>query len=277
MKQKFLTIGILLVTSVLSMSSFSIREKPQDPPHGKKAQKHIVVEKTDEKGNKITLDTIVSNDKIFVWNGDTIGGKSAFNWFENDEFDADSLLKNMTFNFEYEIDDDGENKVFVLKSGKGGKHSIHEFVTNGDSNKVIEIRVDSDDFMKDHNFMVWNDDEGNNTFFAPYISNLPQLPGVPKMIFSEKINRDNVIDLSDPGIISYKKKKNKDGTEKITIVRKQGNKDEMGKTEEIILAPEHGNSDAFFRGSPMVKKIKVTKEDGKETKVEVEEKEIENN
>lgn len=277
MKLDFLTAGILLVTSILSMPPISIRENPQDTPRGKKTQKHIVIEKIDDNGNKVTLDTLITGNKSFVWNGDTIGGKSAFTWISENGVNADSILKSMTFNFEYETGDEGENKIIVLKSGNGGKHTIHEFVTDGDSNKIFRIKVDTDDFFGDPKVMVWNDDEEGNTFIAPHISGLPQIPDVPKMIFAGKTNSENVIDLTDPSIISYKKKKNRDGTEKITVVRKQVTENKFEKIEEIIMAPGSGSPHVFFSKRPQVNTIKIIKEDGKETKVEVEEETIENN
>ena len=260
MKQKNLIPGVLLLISILSMSSFSIHENPQDTSRGKKAQKHIVVEKTDSNGSKISLDTIIGISDAFVWNGDTIGGKSGLKWVTNNKFKSDSLLKSMNFNFEYEMDDDGEGKVIVLKSGNGGKHTIHEFVTDVDTNKIIEVRVDTDDILKDH-VMIWNDGEVDETFFAPNISNIPHLTNSPNVMISGKVNGDNIIDLSDPGIISYKKKKNKDGTEKITIVRNQADKNNTEKIEKIILTPKSVNADVFFNEEPsLIEKIKVIKD-----------------
>ena len=274
MKQKLFA-SALFIISVFTLTSFSIRENPQDPPRGKKAQKHIVIEKIDDNGNKISLDTIIGGNDIFVWYGDTIGGKSAFSWNSKDGFIADSVLKSMNFNFEYEIDDKGDNKVIVIKSGNGDKKMIHEFINDTDSNKMFMVHVNSDDLEHDEDIMIWNDDAGNKTFFAPHVTELPHLPDVPRIMIREKINHDNVIDLSDPGIVSYKKKMNKDGTEKITIVRKQIDENSIKHTEEIIMAPEHGSSDVFFDKTPEVKRIKIIKENGKE--VEVEEENMENN
>ena len=69
--KRILSQTILPVLSFFILSSFSIRETPQDPPRGKKAEKHIKMVKVDDEGNKVELDTIIAGDEIFVWNGDT--------------------------------------------------------------------------------------------------------------------------------------------------------------------------------------------------------------
>lgn len=254
MKQNFLTIGILLVTSILSMSSFSIRENPQDRQRKVKAQKHIVIEKIDDEGNKVKLDTVLGINDVFVWNGDTIGGKSFYTWTIKEDFNPDSLLKTFNINIESEIDENGENKIIVLKSGKGGNKIVREFITDGDSTKTITVHVNSDDVLGDNNIMFWNDEKGNETFFAPNMPDLPNLPNMQKIMISGQLDNENSINLNDPGIISYKKKKNKDGTEKITIIRKQVDENKFEKIEKIIMAPGTGNPDIFFGKSPVMKK-----------------------
>ena len=223
----------------------------------KRSKKHITLEKIDDKGNKTSLDTIIGNDDFFVWNGDTIGGKTDFKWLAKDGLKLDSLLKNIHMNFDYDIKDDGNGKVIVMKSGKGGNHIIREFITNGDSGKVFSFHMNGDDLLRDKDIMIWNDKDGDKAFFGPDFPNLPHPPHVPGAIFSVKKDRANIIDLSDPGIISYKKKKNKDGTEKITIVRKQAKENDVENVEKIIMAPKPGKADVFFSTSPdKVKKIK---------------------
>src|SRR5665811_189021 len=129
---------ILLVVTIFGsafflLSSFSIRETPQAPPRGKKTEKHIKLEKVDESGNKLSLDTIIEGDVVFVWNGDTIGGSKDLKWITKDDFVMDSLHKNMKFDID--ITDDGEGKVFIMKSGKKNTPFIYEFKSDGDSAK----------------------------------------------------------------------------------------------------------------------------------------------
>jgi hypothetical protein len=75
--------------------------------------------------------------------------------------------------------------------------------------------------------MIMKSGKGDEQFvMAPFPPGAPMPPHAPKvMMFRGQKNR-NVIDLSDPGIISYDKKLRKDGTEKITIVRKQVSEDD---------------------------------------------------
>ncbi|MGC9355399.1 MAG: hypothetical protein ACP5D9_16240 [Mariniphaga sp.] len=165
MKQIMFIIGFLL-SSFLLFSSFSLRETPQDPPRGEKgekAQRHIRLEKI-ENGEKTVLDTVIEGNRIFVWNGDTIGSGEKFEWFGTDDFDLDSLTQNFEFRVS-EMDGDGD-KSFI---------------------------------------------------FAPHP---PYPPKVPHIVKLNKKLHGNIIDLSDPGIISYKKKKLKGGREKIILIRK---------------------------------------------------------
>jgi hypothetical protein len=55
----------------------------------------------------------------------------------------------------------------------------------------------------------------------------------------------NVIDLSDPGIISYKKKKMSGGREKITIIRNEPSEKEIEK-EVSITIPDAPNPEFWM-------------------------------
>ena len=92
MKRNLLETG-LLVLAILVLSSFSIRENPQDPPRGKKKERHINLVKIDDDGNRMELDTIIVGDDVFVWNGDTIGGPQEMQWISKGEPERDSLFK----------------------------------------------------------------------------------------------------------------------------------------------------------------------------------------
>jgi len=196
---------------LILLSAFSIRESPQDPPRGKKTERHIKMVKVDDNGKKIELDTILHNDNVFVWNGDTIGGGKEFKWLSKDDFKLDSIHQNFDMNFEYKIEDAGDGKMMILKSGKNGKKEKNDV-------------------------MIWKGEDGENTFFhAPARPGAPLPPHAPNMMFFGNKKKGNVIDLSDPGIISFDKKVRKDGTEKITIVRKQVSEEDKEFNEEIIF------------------------------------------
>jgi hypothetical protein len=229
MKRNLFETGVFIL-AILFLSSFSLRENPQDPPRGKKKERHINFVKIDDDRNRMELDTIIKGDGVFVWNGDTIGGADEMKWFSKDGFKHDSLHKRFNMNFDYEISDDGHGNVFVIKSGKGSKHRIHEFKLDGDS--AFALNMDENViFGGGDDAMFWVEKGNHNMVFgAQRVAGIPHPPHVRDIRVFGKPDKANVIDLSDPGIISFKKKTNKDGTEKITIVRKPIDKDtENGK------------------------------------------------
>lgn len=223
------SVALLTGCTVFLLSSVTVgQQKTPPPPKAPKTEKHIKMIKVDDKGNKVELDTVLTSDQPFVWNGDTIGGGKDLKWISKDEFKMDSIHQNFDMNFEYNIEDDGEGNMVIIKSGKGGKHMI----------------------------------------MAPVPPGAPMPPHAPGMMMLRSHNNKNVIDLSDPGIISYDKKLRKDGTEKITIVRKQVSDDDEEMIEDVLIGAPHG-SDAFFYGSSPkhVKTVKVIKSDDGTTKV----------
>jgi len=270
--KRFLSITTIFAVAFLMLTAFSLRENPQDPPRGKKVEKHIKLVKVNEDGEKVELDTILTNDDVFVWNGDTIGGAKDLKWISKDDFVLDSLHKNMDFDFDFDIEKDGEANVFIMKSGKGGKSMVKEFKIDGDSNHKFLMELSEDGKHGDHDVMMWHSDEGNNEMIfgapkmagVPHPPHAPHAPHAPNFMFMGKEKKGNVIDLSDPGIISYNKKKLKNGTEKITIVRKQVPEKDIEFNEEIII---HGAGDhpmMLHEGhSKKAKSIKIMKnEDG---------------
>ena len=223
--KRIFSIILLSVFSGFLLSSFSIRENPQDPPRGKKTERHIKMVKVDEEGNKTELDTVIHGNAPFVWNGDTIGDGKDLKWISKEGFEMDDMHINHDINFEYEFDDDGEGNFFVMKSDKNGKHMI----------------------------------------MPPMAPDAPFPPHAPHVMMFRNNKSKSVIDLSDPGIISYDKKLLKNGTEKITIVRKQV--DENEEEEMIINGPAGGN--VIWHGdAPSRKKtIKVIKSDDGSTQI----------
>ena len=219
--KRILSVIFLSVLAFFSLSSlYLIGENPQDPPRSTKTEKHIKMVKVDDNGKKMELDTVITHDEPFVWEGDTIGGGKTMRWITKNDFEMDSMHTISDMQFNYEIEDDGEGNVVIMKSGKGGKHMIMDPVPPG----------------------------------------APMPPHAPGMMMFRSQNNKNVIDLTDPGIISYDKKIQKDGTEKITIVRKQVSEE---VEEDVIIhgAPPSGN--VFFYGNTPKheKTVKVIKSD----------------
>jgi len=215
--KRILSAILLSAIAVFSLSSFYfIGESPQDPPRGKKTEKHIKMVKVDDSGKKVELDTVIHGDQVFVWQGDTIGGGKELKWITKDDFKMDSVHR-----FDYKIEGDGNKRIMIMKSGKGDDHMI----------------------------------------MAPFPPEPPMPPHAPKVMMFRGQRNKNVIDLSDPGIISYDKKLRKDGTEKITIVRKQVSEDDS--LMENVLIGDDGE----------VIHIKETEEGGeKQIEVKVEKK-----
>ena len=222
--KRILSIGLL---SGLTLFIFTVTASGQQvkTPKPDKTEKHIKMVKVDDNGKKVELDTVIHGDQVFVWQGDTIGGSKEMKWLSKDEFKMDSIHQNFDMNFEYEIKDDGEGNVMIMKSGKGDDHM----------------------------------------FMGPVPPGAPFPPHPPKMIYMGEKKKRNVIDLSDPGIISYDKKIQKDGTEKITIVRKPV---EENEDEEVIFDAPPGRNMMWIGNAPGHKKtVKVIKSDDGTTKV----------
>ncbi|WP_163324895.1 hypothetical protein [Draconibacterium mangrovi] len=249
MKQVLSLTGILALALILS-SAISINEAPQDPPKTKKEKKHIKMVKIEDDGKKMEIDTVIEANQVFVWNGDTIGGNKALSWISEEDFDFD-----FDMDFDIDVESDENGNVFILKGKGASEPMIYKFKTeDGDSAKHIMMKVISDDVSSD--IMQWHSRSGNDMFFGT-----PATAG-PKMIRIEKQKNDNVIDLSDPGIISFEKKELKNGKEKIVIVREKPSEEDVEVHEEIIMH----NSDAapmiIHEGMPnMTKRIKVIADD----------------
>ena len=233
-----LSITASLALAVLFPSSFSFREAPQDPPRGKKVEKHIQIKKIDEDGNKMELDTVIEGDNVFVWQGDTISGGHEMKWVSKEDFDFDF---DSDMDFDIDVKETADGKVIIMKSDIDGKKIVKE------------IKIDMDGLPGEHEFMMLH---------APEVAGFPHPPHAPKTLFIQHQSKKNVIDLSDPGIISYNKKKMKNGTEKITIVRKQVSEEELEFNEEIILHGDENHSMMIHEGHPgKSKTIKIIKDD----------------
>lgn len=244
--KRILSITAILSLAFLLMSAITIMEVPQDPPKDKKVKKHVKIVKV-ENGEKVELDTIIEGDNIFVWKGDTINGEKKLKWITKGEFNLDSLHQYLDMDFDFEIDEDGEGNVFIVKSGKGDNKMVKEFKINGD-----------------HDVMMWHDDKTKKELF---FGNSPKPTVAPRMMF---MNKKNVIDLSDPGVISFKKKKLSGGREKITIIRNKADDKEIEIDQDIIIDAK-GNHPMIWHQKEPVKAntIKIKKGDEKEVEVKV--------
>lgn len=171
---------VMMAALVVILHAKTVIAQDTKTPHKNKTERHIKMVKVDDNGNKTSIDTIITGDAPFVWEGDTVGGK-AFKWISRNDFSIDSMQH-------FKFEGAGEKMIFLHKGN------------------------DCEDFM---------------------VPPVPPVPHAPKVMMFNHSRNKNVIDLSDPGIISYDKKLRKDGTEKITIVRKQI--PEGGETEEDVF------------------------------------------
>ncbi len=174
-------------------------------PHKSKTERHIKMVQIDDNGKKTSIDTVITGDAPFVWEGDTVGGKE-FKWISRNDFSMDSM-------HHFKFEDNGENMIFLHKGN------------------------DCEDFM---------------------IPPVPPVPHAPKVMMFNHGRNKNVIDLGDPGIISYDKKLRKDGTEKITIVRKQIPEGAEMEEDVFIHAPV---SPEPLMQPGHIKKVRVMKSD----------------
>jgi hypothetical protein len=139
----------------------------------------------------------------------------------------DDFKMDSVHRFDYKIEGDGNKRVMIMKSDKGNDHMI----------------------------------------MAPFPPDVPMPPHAPKVMMFRGQKNKNVIDLSDPGIISYDKKLRKNGTEKITIVRKQV-ADNYSAIEDVLITPPHIDDEFFMGGSPKrAKTVRVIKSDDGTVKV----------
>lgn len=266
--------------AVLLFSSTAQAQQGNDAKETKKTR-HIKLAKI-ENGKKMELDTIVSGDAVFVWKGDTIGGK---------EISHSGLNKMKHMKVIVDGDENDENVIiYHKKHGKSGDPMMLHLESGddeafgeqvGDSiQKRIIIRKRMKDGDEDR-VIYLNGPDMNH--FPP----MPPMPPMPHMKMMKGQHAGRIIDLNDPNIISYKKKSMKGGREKIEIIRNKPEGPEnmsfdFNFDDQIMPpppppppAPEsiREYNDGNQKMKVTEKDVKVDGKAGKEIKVEVESKE----
>jgi hypothetical protein len=172
----------------------------------------------------------------------------------------------MDMNFEFTVDEDDDGNVFIMKSGKTKRAPmIYEFKSDDDSTQSYKFEVIADDNDAHNNVMVWHGKKGPDHIMVP--PHPARVPQVPDVMFMHKDKSDNVIDLSDPGVISFKKKKMSGDREKITIIRKKPEVKNVEKKEEIIINGV-GDAAVFAPKAPVkAHTVKVIKKNGDDFQV----------
>lgn len=247
MKNKLLSFGIVGLTGVL-LSSFVWVQRGHETQEPKKSR-HIKMIKV-ENGKKMELDTVLTGDGVFVWNGDTINPVKHSKRFSPSGFDK---MHHTDVNVDHQ---NGNEKVMIIKH-RGGK--------KGEP-------------------MIWNMDSGDDMDMKhfPPMPPMPPMPPVPHMKMMKMKHSGQIIDLNDPNIISFKKKEMSGDREKIEIIRKKSGDNENAtfnfKFDDELMVPEAPDTPEFNWKSDgdsihmkIIERKKVIKgKDGKEIEVKVE-------
>lgn len=280
MKNTMLNIGLAgLATVLLSFTLVQKSDKVQEP----KKTRHIKMMKV-ENGKKMELDTVLTTDDVFVWNGDTINPIK-----HNKNVNPSGFDKMKKFDVKVE-NKDGKNKVIMIKD-KDGKDG-EPMIWNMDTDENMEIVTDDIDSvgekivirkrMKDDAFdhMIFLN-EGNMKHF-PMAPPVPPVPPMPNVRMMKMQHAGQIIDLNDPNIISFRKKKLSGDREKIEIIRKksedpQNMSFDFNFDDDLMAPPAPENTSEFDLNNQKMKvtskEVKVDGKNGKEIKVEVESKE----
>jgi hypothetical protein len=240
----------MLVVAALFVAASGMRPVRQDDPPVKKknARMRIV---TIKDGKEQVVDTIITGDKVQVFHS---GKGKDFTWTTTGEVLSDSVLKNLEI-----IREEVDGKKVIIHRGTRGRGPVHitETETVGDSGRKVIVHVETSyDGKKDVSMnrpMRMHRHRMMRTPFSPGI-------GVPLgvMPMRRHLQGRNVIDLTDPGIISYEKKKLPGGKEKITIIRNEV-KEENVKVMEIRTGDD-GNEELIREIPHLNREIKVKKE-----------------
>lgn len=252
--------------AALGLSSWSnLQEKEKAQP---KKTRHIKMIKM-ENGKKMELDTVLSGDDVFVWNGDTINPGKHIKGVSPSEFDK-------MHHPDGDMDEQREVKIIRHKGNKSGHAKIWQMdadddvetvtVVDGDSteNKII-IKKRLKDGNEENRIIYLNHEDGEN--FPP----MPPMPPMPHMRMMQMNHAKGMINLNDPNVISYKKKELSGGREKIEIIRHKSDENENMnfnfEMDDSMIVPEtpqpEGFQYEFKSGDPNQKKMR------KEIRVEV--------
>lgn len=204
------------LTAVLLLPSVAFSQTPDQ-----KKTRHIKMTKI-ENGKRMEIDTVLTGDNVFVWNGDTINPEKHIKRFNPSEFDK-MHSPGM---------DKGQKKVRIIKHRDEAMDD--RLIMHGDSGEAYQITTNEGDTTgrkviihkrlrngdKNDRFIYLHSLNGEH--FPP----VPPVPPVPPMRMFRGNQSGKAINLNDPNVISFKKKDISGGREKIEIIRKKTNESE---------------------------------------------------
>lgn len=193
MNNKFKLLATGSISAILLIPGFAFSQAQEA-----KKTRHIKMTKI-ENGKKMEIDTVLTGNDVFVWNGDTINPEKHIKGFSPSEFDKRHPEKVHRVIMHA---DSGED-VRVINEEEdtlGQKIIIHKRMRNGDE--------------KDHLIYLDGPDNGH---FPP----VPPVPLIPHIKRFKGMHSSKMINLNDPNVISFKKKDISGGREKIEIIRKK--------------------------------------------------------
>ena len=214
MKSTFVLFGITGLAA-LGLSSVSFAQNNQEAQS--KKTRHIKIMKMED-GKKIELDTALQADDVFVWKGDTINPAKRIKKFSPSEFDK-------MHHPDGDMDRQKKVKIYQRKGTKAGDSTSWKMESGDDVQIFSEQEGDSAQQkiiihkrMKDGNeedqLLYFNHHDGIH--FPP----MPTMPPMPHIRMMHGNHPEGSINLNDPNIISFKKKKMSGDREKIEIIRK---------------------------------------------------------
>ena len=263
MKNILLSFGVAGLTTVL-LSSFALMRADKEVQEPKK-ERHIRMTKI-ENGKKTELDTILTNDDVFIWNGDTLSPAKHIRKFNPSGFDK-------LHRVDVKVDRLNGKERMLIMTRKGVREG-DPAIWNTDSCGVLEIVTENIDSLgKKVVVRKRIGDGGKNQMIYFHDGNLKHLPPVPPMPPSpphlnmlRMQHSDHLIDLNDPDIITYKKKMLKGDREKIEIIRKKTTEKrsadfsyEFGTFPEDRIGTEMEQSVGAFKKDTLSEPDKVKK------------------
>lgn len=218
------------LAAAMLISSFTFTQN-QD----QKKTRHVKLTKI-ENGHTMHLDTMLSGDDVFIWNGDTINPEKHIREFSPSKFDKLHNTDKMDRQKRTRIYKGGAGRdmdQLILHSDSG--EDFHIFTEEGDSAQK-KIRIHKrlrDGNAEDH--LIFLDERAGRP--------VPSVPPVPRIRQFRGQNSAKGINLNDPNVISYKKKDIGQGREKIEIIRKKSTETdnfdfEMNHFMQVPEAPE---------------------------------------